>query len=134
MSGSAFWRGSNETGESAISDLNGDLDDIFALLSHPRRRALLYLLCEADEDPLWTANLAVRLARIETDGGEDPHDQVEEVTMALRHNHLPKLADAGLVDVDASMTTLSYEGDDRIDDLLEWTRPMEDGRARLHSE
>jgi DNA-binding transcriptional ArsR family regulator len=134
MSGTASWRGNDETAEHAISDLNADLDEIFGLLSHPRRRALLYLLAETDEDPIWTANLAVRLARIEGDEGGDPHDEAEAIALALRHNHLPKLADAGLVEVDASMTTVSYEGDERVADLLTWSRPREAGRTRLHTE
>lgn len=125
MSDAAFWRGENGTGECGIEDLNAGLDQVFELFSHPRRRALLYLLRDADADPVWTTNLAVALARTEADADEDLHEVAEEIAVSLRHNHLPKLADAGVVDVDADMATLTYRGDDRIDDLLRWSRRRE---------
>lgn len=134
MSGAAFWRGENGTSASEIEDLSADLDQVFALFSHPRRRALLYLLRDADAEPVWTTNLAVELARMEADAGEDLHDRAEEIALSLRHNHLPKLADSGVVDVDSSMTTLTYRGDARVDDLLRWSRQREGASEQFRSE
>lgn len=126
MSDAAFWRGEDGTSDRVIADLNADLDRIFTLVSNPRRRAALYHLRNADRDPVWTTNLAAELARLEADADENLDDVAEEIPLSLRHNHLPKLSEAGLVDVDSNMTTLTYQGDDRIDDLLQWSRPREE--------
>ena len=133
MSDAAFWRGGEAT-DGVIADLDGDLDEVFELFSHDRRRALLYLLQESDGEPLWTTNLAVQLARFEAEETDDPHDLAEEIVVSLRHSHLPKLADSGVIDVDSTMTTLTYDGDDRVEDLIQWTRLREDLRIQLSTD
>lgn len=72
-----------------------DLDELLLTLAHPRRRQILALL---DATPAWTtAELADRLAN------RSPHDTPpasSDVALSLRHQHLPKLVEAGLIAVD----------------------------------
>lgn len=41
------------------------------------------------------------------------------VRMELRHVHLPKLADAGIIDFNRDDNLVRYHGDDRLDALLQ---------------
>ncbi|USZ67494.1 hypothetical protein NGM10_12240 [Halorussus salilacus] len=98
------------------------LDAIFELLVTERRRNALYVLYRSP-GPLSVSALAEEVAALE---GADP----ERVATALHHVHLPKLADAGVVE---------YDGDAvRLDDLSERFRrylatAAEDEQRRLRA-
>lgn len=75
-------------------------DTLFQLLSNARRRRLIQAL---DRDgPLPKNQLADRLAAIETDTVPDrvSHADRKRVYVSLHQVHLPKLTDAGVVEVD----------------------------------
>lgn len=85
-------------------DVGGDRkDEFFAVLSHPSRRFVLSAL-QDHQAPVSIETLAMELA--------DWHDQRpvsepagadgDDLKLSLVHTHLPKIADAGLVDYDAS--------------------------------
>jgi hypothetical protein len=66
------------------------LDTQLSILSnHHRRRVLLALIDNAPQT-IPTGSTAT----VETDGGDKPQ------TIAMQHNHLPKLADHGFIDWD----------------------------------
>ena len=79
---------------------------ILGSLTHPRRRLILYYLhdrsgpVEADELArqvlAWETNTAV---------GNITDNDCERVVTGLYHNHLPKLADAGLIEYDQETLT-----------------------------
>ena len=74
----------------------GSLDELFELLSHEYRRYVLWALADPDgrtDEPIRTTLFA----------GDDEPDILR---IELRHNHLPKLDDAGLVDWDPKAETL----------------------------
>ncbi|GAB3675673.1 hypothetical protein GCM10028856_33080 [Halopiger thermotolerans] len=76
------------------------VDRVYDLLSDRRRRRLLYLLLEGDRLPV--DEIALRLAAWEE---ETPLPAVEDdrrrrVATALRHNHLPRLADYDVIEYD----------------------------------
>jgi hypothetical protein len=77
--------------------------DIFPLLAHDRRRnALHYLAGRAGSVPL--GELAEQLAIWE----DDPtHDQYERILTSLYHIHLPKLAEAGVIDYKIEQETVT---------------------------
>jgi DNA-binding transcriptional ArsR family regulator len=73
-------------------------DTVFELLSDRRRRALLYALrTRAPGESIPMDALVDRL--LEIDGRERPTDRRDRLVADLSHRHLPRLADAGLVDV-----------------------------------
>lgn len=75
-----------------------DIDTVFDLLSDRRRRALLYALrTRAPGESVSMDALVDHL--LETDGRERPTDRRDRLVADLSHRHLPRLADAGLVDV-----------------------------------
>ena len=78
-----------------------DLDDAFALLANAQRRHLLYRL--QDSSYATVESLAQTLAAVETETSVRavPDETVDRVAISLVHEHLPRLADAGVVEFDA---------------------------------
>jgi len=74
------------------------LNELFEILSHEYRRYILWVL--ANPDRRTEGGLGTILS-IEDD--EEP----DILELELRHNHLPKLDDCGLVDWDPSTETLT---------------------------
>lgn len=71
---------------------------VYECLSRSRRRYLLYCLNTAGH-PLPLADLAEAVAEMEVETQSELDDEfVKEVYMSLYHAHVPKLADAGLVE------------------------------------
>lgn len=74
---------------------------IHEILSHPKRRALLHSLRGVDTTTVET--VAADLVEIEEprfDGGVGP-GKTGSLRVALHHQHLPKMADAGVLDYDS---------------------------------
>lgn len=91
-------------------------DELFAALAHRRRRSLLTLLQVHGELDL--DSLAGRIAADERAETVDavPDGEITRVHVSLFHQHLPRLADIGLVDFDpdADRVSLSETGE-RLD-------------------
>lgn len=73
-------------------------DDLFEVLSHGYRRCILRTLANPDRR---TAEGIGAILRSEEEGEPDI------LELELRHNHLPKLDDYGLVDWDPETETLA---------------------------
>lgn len=87
--------------------------EVHRLLSSDRRRILLDVLDERPT-PLDLQALALAVAEREPDVDSDRPDDVERVAITLHHNHLPKLAAAGIVDYrPASDRVESFDGLER---------------------
>lgn len=79
-----------------------DPDALFEILAHERRRHALRRL-RTREGAVALADLADEVARLERDaesGVEVPRENVERIRADLYHRHVPKMADAGVVDYD----------------------------------
>ncbi len=74
-----------------------ELDHVFEALGHRRRRYLLYSLLMETEWSLW--ELSEKLAAWEQDLPPETvaSEDIETVYLALYHTHVPKLAEAGIV-------------------------------------
>lgn len=102
------------------------LTRIFGVLSHPRRRYVLYYL--RDRETVRTGELAERVAAWERDQSVDEvaGGDVERVETDLRHTHLPKLADYGLVEYDSRSDTVRYvHSPALLDEALDLTASFE---------
>lgn len=108
-----FFRGGND-GDALEVDLDPALDDLYRLLADHRRRAVLYVLAEANTRVHSVADLATRISRLEGGAESDSRD----VWVELRHKHLPKMAECGLVEYDERSEVVVYRGDDRVGPLL----------------
>lgn len=91
----------------------GSTDQLFDALADERRRAVLDALSAA-EQPVDVHRLAERVAARERrgdDAGRPPRDAVRRALVSLHHAHLPKLADAGLVEYDADARVVRTVGE-----------------------
>lgn len=83
-------------------------DDIVASLADERRSTVLAVL-EAWGEPMEPTELASEVAVREGTGAAST-ETVEKLRSRLHHVHLPKLADAGLVEYDADEGLVTYDG------------------------
>lgn len=76
----------------------------FDILNNQHRRTIITLLAETPT--LTRHELTTHLAATVTDNASQPtSDQKRRLRIALHHNHLPQLADAGLIEYDADTVT-----------------------------
>lgn len=109
------------------------LDEVFSLLADRRRRYALYHLRERAgtgdrEVSVGLRDLAREVAAFEQ--GTDPEqvleDEYERVYLGLQHNHVPRLADAGVVEYDREQSTVAVvEVDEPLSACLELARDFE---------
>lgn len=89
------------------------VDDVIDALAHRRRRHVLRCLAERGSAMRLTA-LATAVARRELDDADVDYADaiVERVRRSLHHRHVPKLADAGLVEYDRTFDAVGLATDD----------------------
>ena len=103
----------------ASAESNATLNATFDLLSSRRRRYALYHLDAASVDVFDLDELVDAVVEWEraTDSGDDDGDDAahrRRVAVSLHHEHLPKLADAGVVDYDARSRTVRFRDADDL--------------------
>lgn len=76
-------------------------DQVVRALADEQRRHVLGIL-EAAETPLALADIAIELAQRETGEAESDSmfETARQIRLRLHHGHLPKLAEADLIDYD----------------------------------
>ncbi|QLG63387.1 DUF7344 domain-containing protein [Halorarum salinum] len=111
------------------------VDALFAVLRDRRRREALSLLVEHDSIAL--ADLADELAVAEFDARlpEIPPAAVKRIYVSLYHDHVPRMADAGLVaySQERDVVALVSEAERLVARLLEFDEPT-DGRSTYATE
>ena len=104
-------RTSDGTADERTGSAGLSASDRHELLLADRRRVALVILAERT-DPFGIDELAAAVARRETeleaDGDEMP--SVERIAITLHHNHLPRIADANLVDYDPENQRIDPSG------------------------
>ncbi|WP_458191118.1 DUF7344 domain-containing protein [Haladaptatus sp. NG-WS-4] len=93
----------------------GQLTLLYKLLADHRRRVLLQSLRDT-EAPMPISALVAELT--EGDGWE-PSERDVDTEIAVHHIHLPKLADAGMIEYDHSDQQAAYTAPPQVDALLE---------------
>lgn len=105
--------------EPQANDENADdltRDEIFTMLSNRRRRWVLHVLKQSEEQEVDLRTLVDRISSWEYDTPADelPWKKRKRVYTALRQSHLPKLAKAGVIEYDqnqgkVTLTDEAYE-------------------------
>lgn len=96
------------------------LSAAFSLLADRRRRYVLYHLIETDPDTVPFEEIRDRvLAWERSDGIEAGPDRL---SVSLRHQHLPKLDDVGLIDWDPDADRVAYHGQPLVERWLHETK------------
>lgn len=97
-----------------------DPDTAFALLSNERRRHVLCLLAQRDEELSLQTVATEIIARLEeVDPEEIDESTYRSVYVSLYQNHVPRLADAGVVHYDEEERTVRIAHNRRTWELLE---------------
>lgn len=92
--------------------------ELHQLLASERRRLLLSQLMTHSDDPASVDDLVEGIIEHEyPDPGPETHRIRIEID--LHHVHLPKLADAGIVDYDPIAETVRYRRSQKLESLLE---------------
>ena len=84
-------------------------DQFYSSLASSQRRRLLYYLLETTESTV--AELATVLSGWEVTNTGTMHTQADRTDMAIElvHNHLPRLANAGLIEYDTDKGSVQIE-------------------------
>lgn len=88
-----------------------ELDEVFQLLSKERRRFVLYYLDEQC-GPVPVSELAEKIQEWETDSTPEkfPDENYQNITLTLKHQHLPRAAKMEYVEYDADKSTIQLTG------------------------
>lgn len=84
--------------------------DRLRLLASYRRRVLLDVVVDRSM-PVSLETLAAAVEEAESGAGELERETVDLIAITLHHNHLPRLADAGVLDYDPTSNHVTSVGD-----------------------
>ncbi|ARS90872.1 DUF7344 domain-containing protein [Natrarchaeobaculum aegyptiacum] len=132
-------------GESArlVAEMTPSLDLVFDLLSNRRRRYALYLLYDQPDGVATIDEVTDHVTCLETrelgtgagagagtetgtgHTGETTADRKREIQVELQHVHLPKLEDAGILEIDHRSETLRYWTQPTLEEWLEHAQHKE---------
>ncbi|WP_458204681.1 DUF7344 domain-containing protein [Haladaptatus sp. NG-SE-30] len=102
-------------------------DDIFELLSERRRRFAIHHLSEIPDGVATLSDLVEQVVAWETETSPNdvPDDYRRRVEASLHHTHLPKLADANIIDYDTRSESIRYWGQPVLEEYAEHVAAME---------
>ena len=93
----------------------GQLTLLYKLLADHRRRVLLQCLRNTDA----SLSVSALVTELTQGDGREPSERDVATEIAVHHIHLPKLADAGVVEYDQSAQQATYSAPPQVDALLE---------------
>ena len=102
-------------------------DTLLDLLSSPRRRTLLYYLKNRSEDEIPIDELVEDVRDIERSLPVRDSSPREKVRTELRHTHLPKLREVGILRYDAGSQTVHYTENQGLESYLDYVETVELG-------
>lgn len=95
------------------------IDTWFEVVRHRDRRQLIQTLRQDNHDETTIEALVDQLHGGESVQGNDPPPDRETLLAKLHHNHLPKLAEHGVVDFDPTDGTVRYRSPARVELMLD---------------
>lgn len=108
----------------AIHEIPLSLDAILDILANHRRRALLEYLWDqpGDVGSVEGATKHTILRIGQKQGAQPNHDDIQ---VDLQHHHLPKMADAGIIEYDIRSQTIRYHENERLETAYERVHDLE---------
>ncbi|MFB6164138.1 MAG: hypothetical protein ABEJ31_03170 [Haloarculaceae archaeon] len=103
------------------------IDAVFDLLANPERREVCVFLMSPGVTVATVEDIVEGIAPGATDR------ERERMAIDLHHRHLPKLAEAGLIDYDPRSHTARYWGQPSVEKWAEHVRAVEDRGGRGES-
>lgn len=103
--------GDTDAADRGVPGASLSTETTFSLLADRQRRRILAFLSEKDDRTSEVSDLVDHLVRESLDR--------RRVTTTLHHVHLPKLADAGVVEYDRRTGTVRYRGDPTVESALD---------------
>lgn len=91
--------------------------DTLVILEDHHRRLLLRYFVETSDRTASIDECVSYILQAEMEGPGEPPSR-DGVEIALHHIHIPKLADAGILEYDARHRTVRYRGHDRLEASL----------------
>lgn len=114
---------SDDSNGQPLHEIPLSLDAILDILANHRRRALLEFLIEQPENTgsfeAATKHIVLRIGQKQ--GSQPNHDDIQ---VDLQHHHIPKLADAGVIDYDIRSQTIRYHENERLETAYERVRDL----------
>jgi hypothetical protein len=105
-----------------------DLDTIFELLSRPRCRYTLFHFLENQHTNVENVSHQVAAWEDETTVQSVTEATMQTVTTSLIHNHLPRLAECGIIEFDNRSGDVAVtDRFDSVRDSIERARVLDDG-------
>ncbi|MFC6719358.1 hypothetical protein ACFQGT_03585 [Natrialbaceae archaeon GCM10025810] len=115
---------SDDRANSSVDDSELSLNAILEVLAHHHRREIVRILAGDPNETASVRSLTERLLERERERtGVIPGRQGIETS--LYHVHLPKLADAELVEYDPPRKTVRYRPNERVREILKHLRKAE---------
>lgn len=105
----------------STSTRNLSTEHVVGLLRHEQRRAIITYFDQETTDRASFDDLVEYIVSSDSKKGTTSAEHHKRVTIGLLHNHLPRLADAGVLEYDQRSETIRYWGDSRLETLLETT-------------
>lgn len=114
----------DESDEQPLEEIPLSLDALLDILANERRRYLLeYLWNESDGVGSFEAATKHIITEVSRKQGHQPnHDDIQ---VDLQQHHLPKLADAGIIEYDVRSQTIRYQENDRLESLYDRIQKFE---------
>lgn len=108
------------------------LDTYLTLVSDKRRRGVVRRLRDRPDGEATVEDLVDHLYGNESDLSTEECPHRERISIQLIHNHLPKLADHGVIRYDRERGVVRYRSDERIETVLD-ALPREAARCSPRS-
>ncbi|WP_231188349.1 hypothetical protein [Haladaptatus sp. DYF46] len=93
----------------------GQISQLYKLLADHRRRVLLHCLRDTEA----SLSISALVTELTQRDDREPSERDVKAEIAVHHIHLPKLADAGVIEYDQSNQQAVYTAPPQVDALLE---------------
>jgi DNA-binding transcriptional ArsR family regulator len=98
---------------------NHSLDERLRLVADQHRRRVIHHLRQEANGATTFDDLVDQVRERAPDAKNGPPQDRDELAIQLHHTHLPKLADAGVVEYDHRSGAVRYDPDEQVETVLD---------------
>ena len=120
----------DDLGGPPLEELPLSTDALLDILANSHRRYLLeFLRDQPDEAASFEQATKHLVTKVGREMGKQPnHDDVQ---VNLQHHHMPKMADAGVIDYDIRSQVIRYHGNEALEDLFDRVEEFQNDWDRI---